>query len=38
MLKEMGLKNVMFHPLLVSYPKKRQVYIVYGEKEGTNSK
>lgn len=33
-LEEMGLKNVRFEPLLISYPRKRNVYIIYGEKRG----
>jgi len=33
-LEEMGLKNVRFEPLLLSYPRKRNVYIIYGEKRG----
>jgi len=31
-LQELGLKNVKFHPIIISYPKKRNVYIIYGEK------
>ena len=33
-LENLGLKNVGFNPMMVSYPKKRNVYIVYGEKGG----
>ena len=36
-LEEIGLKNVKFQPLLISYPKKRTVYIIYGEKRGAAS-
>jgi len=32
-LENFGLKNVKFIPIEVSYPKKRNVYIIYGEKE-----
>jgi len=31
-LEGIGLENIRFQPLLVSYPKKRHVYIIYGEK------
>uniref|UniRef100_A0A7V1EJ60 Methyltransferase domain-containing protein n=1 Tax=candidate division WOR-3 bacterium TaxID=2052148 RepID=A0A7V1EJ60_UNCW3 len=31
-LEEIGLENVKFQPFLVSYPKRRHVYIIYGEK------
>ncbi|RLG92060.1 MAG: hypothetical protein DRO36_02640 [Candidatus Hecatellales archaeon] len=31
-LERLGLKNVRFQPLTLSYPKKRNVYLVYGEK------
>jgi len=33
-LENSGLKNVKFIPMTISYPKKRNVYIIYGEKEG----
>lgn len=33
-LEEIGLENVKFQPLVVSYPQKRHVYIIYGEKRG----
>jgi len=33
-LENSGLKNVKFIPMMISYPKKRNVYIIYGEKEG----
>jgi len=35
-LENFGLKNVKFIPMTISYPKKRNVYIIYGEKEGKN--
>ncbi|RLI84396.1 hypothetical protein DRP07_01270 [Archaeoglobales archaeon] len=31
-LKTMGLTDIKFQPLPVSYPKKRNVYIIYGKK------
>ena len=31
-LEQFGLQNVRFQPLMIAYPKKRQVYIIYGEK------
>ena len=31
-LEEVGLQNVKFKPIQVSYPRKRNVYIIYGEK------
>jgi len=33
-LESSGLKNVKFTPMMIRYPKKRNVYIIYGEKEG----
>ena len=35
-LENFGLKNVKFIPIIISYPKKRNVYIIYGEKEDKN--
>jgi len=35
-LENFGLKNVKFIPMTVNYPKRRNVYIIYGEKEGKN--
>ena len=32
-LENFGLKNVKFIPMIIGYPKKRNVYIIYGEKE-----
>ena len=32
-LEKFGLKNIKFIPMMISYPKKRNVYIIYGEKE-----
>jgi len=32
LLEESGLKNVRLQPVLLSYPRKRRVWIVYGEK------
>jgi len=31
-LENFGLKNVKFTPVMINYPKKRNVYIIYGEK------
>jgi len=31
-LEEIGLRNVKFKPIRISYPKERNVYIIYGEK------
>ena len=33
-LEGIGLRDVMFKPLQMSYPRKRNVYIIYGEKGG----
>ncbi|PDM26767.1 hypothetical protein CP083_01995 [Candidatus Bathyarchaeota archaeon B24-2] len=33
-LENFGLKNVKIYPRDDGYPKKRNVYIIYGEKEG----
>jgi len=33
-LEGTGLRDVMFKPLQISYPRKRNVYIIYGEKGG----
>jgi len=33
-LEKFGLKNVKFIPLMINYPKRRNVYIIYGEKGG----
>jgi len=32
-LENFGLKNVEFTPIMVNYPKRRNVYVIYGEKE-----
>jgi len=32
-LGEMGLENVEFHPITITYPKKRTVYIIRGVKK-----
>jgi len=32
-LANFGLKNVKFIPMEINYPKKRNVYVIYGEKE-----
>ncbi|HDD66777.1 MAG TPA: class I SAM-dependent methyltransferase [Nitrososphaeria archaeon] len=33
-LEGMGLRNVRFHPVTLTYPKKRVVYLITGVKEG----
>ena len=33
-LEEMGLRNVRFHPMTITYPKKRTVYVIMGVKGG----
>ena len=33
-LEKFGLKNVKFIPMMINYPKRRNVYIIYGEKGG----
>ena len=33
-LENFGLKNVKFIPMMISYPRRRNVYIIYGEKRG----
>jgi len=35
-LGNFGLKNVKFISMMIRYPKKRNVYIICGEKEGKN--
>jgi len=32
MLEELELENVKFHPISISYPRRRNVYLIYGEK------
>ncbi|RJX15289.1 class I SAM-dependent methyltransferase [Candidatus Bathyarchaeota archaeon] len=32
-LEDFGLKNVKFTPIKINYPKKRNVYAIYGEKK-----
>jgi ubiquinone/menaquinone biosynthesis C-methylase UbiE len=32
-LEDLGLKNVEFFPIKINYPKKREVYAIYGEKK-----
>ena len=33
-LEGMGLRNVRFHPVTLTYPKKRVAYVITGVKEG----
>ena len=33
-LEEMGLRDVKFHPVTLTYPKKRVAYLITGVKEG----
>jgi len=32
MLKELGLEDVQFHPVTITYPRKRKAYIIMGVK------
>ncbi len=33
MLKELGLKDIRFHPITITYPRKREAYIIMGVKK-----
>jgi len=35
MLEELGLKNIQFHPITITYPRKRKAYIIVGVKKAS---